>query len=329
MAETREAAACAVCGESRAAFLFSARDPDGLSPEPFGLVRCGNCGLVFVSPRPAAQALGRYYSPGYYGKPGLVAGLFLAERAAKAAAGRAPGKILDVGCGEGSFLAAMARRGWDAHGVEISKEGAARASARPGVKICGRPLEECGFEPGSFDLVTLWHSIEHAADPESLLKRAAELLKDDGAALLAFPNADSWDFRLFGARWFHLDPPRHLNYFSPATMERLLRKCGLRTESVGQFSLEYNPFGFVQSVLNVLTRRLDFLYRRVKGTLAAGEPGSLRDALVTALLLPPLLAASIPYVLLAAAAGRSGCVEVRAVRSGASGRGPGSRPAGR
>jgi SAM-dependent methyltransferase len=337
MAEAREAAPCAACGETRATPLFLARDSDRATPEPFALVRCPACGLVFVSPRPAGDALAGYYGRGYYDKPGEDSGgagralsrAFMFERVAKAAAGRAPGRVLDVGCGDGTFLAAMSRRGWEAWGVEVSKDGAARAAARPGLRIFDRPLEDCGFAPGSFDLITLWHSIEHVRDPASLLRRAAALVKDDGAVFLAFPNAESWDFRLFGPNWFHIDPPRHLHCFSPATMSRLLETCGLRVESVGQLSLEYNPFGFVQSVLNLVTRRFNFLYRTLKGTLGPGEPAAARDVLLTALLLPALAAASVPYSLAAAALGVSGCVDVRAVRSGASGRGPGRTPAGR
>ena len=337
MPETREAAPCAVCGETRSKPLFFARDSDRLSPEPFGIVRCESCGMTFVSPRPAGDALASYYGRGYYDKPGEDSGgagrrlarLFMAERVAKAEAGRAPGRVLDVGCGEGTFLAAMSRRGWDAWGVEISKDGAARAAARPGLRIFDKPLEECGFEPRSFDLITLWHSIEHVPDPERLLRRIADLVKDDGAVFLAFPNAESLDFRLFGPNWFHLDPPRHLHYFSPATMGKLLERCGLTTSSVGQWSLEYNPFGFAQSVLNLATSRFNFLYRKLKGTLAPDQPVAARDVVLTALLFPALAAASLPYALLAAALGASGCVDVRAVRSGATGSDRGSRPAGR
>jgi SAM-dependent methyltransferase len=335
MAETREAAPCAVCGATSSKTLFFARDSDRSSPEPFGVVRCDSCGMKFVSPRPAGDALANYYGRGYYDKPGEDSGgggrklarLFMAERVAKAGAGRAPGRVLDVGCGEGTFLAAMARRGWDSWGVEVSKEGAARAAARPGVKIFDKPLEQCDFEPKSFDLITLWHSIEHVPDPGTLLKRVAALLKDDGAVFLAFPNGDSWDFRLFAEDWFHLDPPRHLHYFSPESMGRLLEKCDLNPIAISQLSLEYNPFGFSQSALNLMTARFNFLYRKLKGTLAPDEPVAALDVMLTALLFPLAAVASLPYVLLAALFGRSGCVDVRAVRKAGNVPDRGSRPA--
>lgn len=325
MPETREAAPCAACGATKTTTLFFARDPDGSAPEPFGVVLCDSCGMKFVSPRPTGDGLASYYGRGYYDKPG--ARLFMAERVAKAEAGRAPGRVLDVGCGEGIFLAALARRGWDAWGVEVSKEGVARAAARPGVRVFDKPLERCEFEPKSFDLITLWHSIEHVPDPGALLRRVAALLKDDGAVFLAFPNGDSWEFRFFGENWFHLDPPRHLHYFSPESMGRLLKKCGLEIVATSQFSLEYNPFGFTQSALNLITTRFNYLYRKLKGTLRPDEPAAVLDAMLTALVFPLAAAVSLPYVLLADVMGRSGCVDVRAVKTTASVPGPGSTPA--
>lgn len=317
----REHARCAACGSSRSEPEFTASDPDGQSPLPFDVVRCSACGMVFVSPRPAGEDLGRFYTAGYYDKPGEDSGglgrrlarMFMLERAAKAGRGMPPGRVLDIGCGEGTFLAAMRRRGWDAWGVEVSSEGSARAAARPGLHVLNKPLEDCALEPASFDLITLWHSIEHVPDPEKLLRRAAGLLKEGGSLFLAFPSADSWDFKLFGPRWFHLDPPRHLHYFSPATMAALLERCGLEATRVSHLSFEYNPFGFVQSVLNVLTGRINFFYRRLKGTFPRGEAPARGEAALTALLLPPLAALSLPYTLLAVLFRSSGCVDVRAV----------------
>lgn len=317
----RVPAACAVCGETSDRTLFSAPDPDGRDAEPFRIARCEGCALAFVSPRPPESDLGRYYAAGYYDKPGedsgrvgrLLAGMFMAERVGRVDGLRSRGRLLDVGCGEGTFLAAMSRRGWEAWGVEISSEGAARAAARPGLVIHQKPLAECALPSGHFDVITLWHSIEHVSDPGAVLREARRLLKDDGRLFLAFPNPESWDFKLFGARWFHLDPPRHLNYFSPETMTRLLDAAGFATVRVGGFSLEYNPFGFVQSVLNFLTGRMNYFYRGMKGGLPPAER-SRGDLLLTVLLLPALAVISLPYTFLAAAVGASGCVDVAAAK---------------
>ena len=317
----RQLASCAACGASQTELEFVAADPDGLSDSTFSVVRCTACGMVFVSPRPVDVDLGRYYTAGYYDKPGEDSGglgrrlgrLFMMERVAKATSGLARGRVLDIGCGEGTFLAAMSRRGWDAWGVEVSSDGAARAAARPGLRIFNKRIEECELEPASFDLITLWHSIEHVPDPESLLRRTAALLKNGGRLFLAFPNPESWDYALFGPRWFHLDPPRHLHYFSPKTMSSLLERCGMEQVGTSHFSFEYNPFGFVQSMLNVLTGRMNFFYRKLKGTFPRGKTPARGEVALTAILLPFLTALSLPYTLLAALFCSSGCVDVQAV----------------
>jgi 2-polyprenyl-3-methyl-5-hydroxy-6-metoxy-1,4-benzoquinol methylase len=215
--------------------------------------------------------------------------------------------VLDVGCGDGTFLAAMRRRGWDCWGVEVSEEGARAAAARPGLTIHDQPLDRLSLPARSFDLVTFWHSLEHATEPALQLERAAELVKPGGRLLVAFPSADSWDLAVFGASWFHLDPPRHLHYFTAAALSRLFVKSGLQVERVSQWSFEYNLFGFAQSALNLLTRRPNYFYRRAKGTLPSG---SARDFLTTAAFALPAALLAWPYAAAAALWGRSGCVEV-------------------
>jgi len=314
---TRIDAVCAVCGSSAAAPLFHAKDPDGFSPEPFRILRCASCGTAYVSPRPPNYELGAYYVRGYYGRPGEDSGalgrlfgrLLMAERAAKAARGLAPGRVLDVGCGDGTFLSAMRRRGWECWGVEVSEDGASRAAARPGLTIHDQPLEKLTLPPRSFDLVTFWHSLEHVPDPAELIARAADLVKPGGRLLVAFPNGGSWEMGLFGARWFHLDPPRHLHYFTPASMSRLLERAGLKVERVSHGSFEYDLFGFAQSALNLVTARPNYFYRRAKGTLAGG---AALDALATAAFAVPAALLSLPFAAAAAAFGRSGCVDVSA-----------------
>lgn len=150
-------------------------------------------------------------------------------------AGRA-GRILDVGCGLGYFVRHAGRwPGWEAHGCEISPQAADFARewlkldrVRPG------PVEEAGYAAGSFDVVTLWDVIEHLAQPEPLLVHVAALLRDDGFLFLHTPNAP---LQLLKARLkrlalgvrpgvHYLEAKDHLHLYAPATMRRLLRRCG-------------------------------------------------------------------------------------------------------
>jgi SAM-dependent methyltransferase len=316
---------CAICGSDDTVGLFSCREPNGLSEQPFALVRCRICGLVFIHPKRSAAELERFYFPEYYRKPppglarlieGVVA--WLADRrAAKVERLRRGRRILDIGCGDGAFLAAMRRRGWEAWGVETSQAGAERARQRPGLIIRAEPLSDCGFPEGHFDVVTLWHSLEHVGDPVAYLAEVRRVLSPAGVALIAVPNADSLEFRLFRGNWFHLDLPRHLYHFSPRTLARLLGRCGLELRQTSHFSWEYNPFGFMQSALNALSIEKNFLYRRLKGFKAdPARPAAARayDACVLALAGPPLAAVSFLYSLLSASLHSGGCLVAYAVR---------------
>ncbi len=199
--------------------------------------------MIFVSPRPADAELARYYTAGYYGKPGEDSGGLRDggsgacswPSASRRASRR--GRALPDGFSTSAAARARSRRDGAGRLGLLGRRGLRRRRPDPrrrgpGLHILDKPLEDCALEPASFDLITLWHSIEHVPDPEALLRRAAALLNDGGTLFLAFPNPASWDFALFGPRWFHLDPPRHLHYFSPETLRPVLERCGL--EIVGR-----------------------------------------------------------------------------------------------
>lgn len=307
-------ASCAVCGARESREAVSAREPYGLWPEPFKLVRCAACAHLYVSPRPEGQELSRFYFGSYYRGSGLLSAAFEALKASRISAGRGVGRLLDVGCGDGAFLAAIRRRGWEGWGVETARDGAALAKAREGLKIFEKPLEACGLPAAHFDAVTLWHSIEHMENPAAALREARRVLKDGGTLFLAFPNGASWEFACFGARWFHLDMPRHLHLFSPEGMARLLTSLGFRVEAVSGWAWEYNVFGFVQSALNRVSFEANRLYKVLKGQKGAALPAAARawDVLAILALAGPLAVLAALFSLAAALCGRAACVEVYA-----------------
>ena len=183
------------------------------------------------------------------------------------------------------------------------------------MNIFNKPLPDCGLPEAHFDVITLWHSIEHITQPGAYLKEARRLLKEDGLLFLAFPNIDSLEFRLAKGDWFHLDLPRHITHFSPMTMERLLEACGLQADSVSHYSWEYNLFGALQSALNALTCEKNHLYRALKGFKPAGPKSALAEGWdrVVLILAGPVLAVFAGFFSLAAGlAGGAGCVELYA-----------------
>jgi hypothetical protein len=156
-------------------------------------------------------------------------------------------------------------------------------------------LEAADVEPGSVDLASLWHVLEHVEDPAAAIARVASWLTDGGALVVAVPNLASLQARLGGERWLHWDLPRHRTHFTPAGLERLLAAHGLRVERSAHVLLEHNPFGMWQSLVSRATREPTYLYRLLTRT---ARPRA-RDLAVTVAALPLLPAAA----LLEAAAG--------------------------
>jgi SAM-dependent methyltransferase len=136
--------------------------------------------------------------------------------------------VLDVGCAAGYFLRVMRERGWDVHGFEPSDSIRATAANELGAEnVRGGELATAGFEPHSFDLVTLWDVLEHAPDPLALLRQCAQLLKPDGRLLIETQNRRSAAARILGRRWQHYKQPEHLYHFHAGTLRRAVEAANL------------------------------------------------------------------------------------------------------
>ena len=288
--------------------LLDARDP--VTGDPFEIRRCAACGLTLTWPVPSPSELGRYYPDAYYGKAsekrfaGPIEGLQRAlygsrVRLVEQASGGRPGRVLDVGCGRGFLLGAFRRRGWTVEGTELSAASSAHAREALGIPVHVGALESLRLPAASFDAVTLWHVLEHVADPASLLAEVGRLLRPGGALLVGVPNFASPEARATGAGWFHLDAPRHLVHFTPATLDRALTDAGF--EAIGSRGLapEYDVFSLVQSALNRMGLRQNALYDLLRGRAARlGTAGGL-SAAASVLLAAPLGILSVPATLAA------------------------------
>jgi SAM-dependent methyltransferase len=138
------------------------------------------------------------------------------------------GRLLDVGCGSGGFLAHMAELGWRVQGVD--PDPAAVAEAREaGLEVTLGTLADLDTEKlgGAFDAITLSHVIEHVHDPGADLRRVRDLLHPGGLLWIATPNLEALGLRRFGRDWLGLDPPRHLVLFTRSSLEGLVREAGL------------------------------------------------------------------------------------------------------
>ena len=301
---------CHVCGSTDSTPFLRGRDH--ASGDWFELQRCRACGLVFIDPLPSD--LGRYYHPTYRRYPpwahNLIQSMYRLQANRWARERGHSGCALEIGCGEGWMLAALRRKGWQVLGTERTAASARFAVQENHLHMVVGNLDALQPTP-RFDLIFMHHVLEHMPDPLVTLRACSRLLKPDGVLLIIVPNLASWQFRWTRQHWFHLDVPRHVTHFTPATLSQALEKAGFRAQHIRYVSLDQDPFGWMVSLLNLLgfpqTRWLHWL------TGAHREP-SLTNLLM--LLLSPLLLV-IAFILapLSWLAHAGACMEVRAVRS--------------
>lgn len=280
----------------------------------FRLVRCVDCGLVTVDPVPGDDEFAAYYADNFYGQPSSTSGaalrFFYGRREAIVRRHQKNLRtILDVGCGDGGFLAHMATAGVDVTGFEPSAAGAARARLRIGSG--SRVHDKLEDVAGTFDVVTAWHVLEHVAEPRPFLARLRALVAPGGVLVLAVPNFASFEARVSGDAWFHLDVPRHLHHFSPRSLRSLVERGGFDVVDVSTFSIEYGPFGMLQTALNLLPIERNALYQTAKhGRPLASLPATTAAATVLGTALGG--AAAVAASVLAAAAGAGGSITLSA-----------------
>jgi SAM-dependent methyltransferase len=249
---TERVSPCPVCDHRVAHPRFKV---DGI---PHRVVVCAHCGLGRYYPMPVDEEVRSYYPGEYYGGPGAkfqslierMVRLVGERHLAFLSSGLSPAaRVLDVGCGRGVILGALADRGFEVHGVEINAEAARGADPRAEIRIATH-LADAGYPDGYFDQVILWHVFEHMVDPRATLGTVHRILVPGGRLILAVPNFSSLQARWTGPAWFHLDLPRHLYHYPLPALRELLGRSGFDVGSEHHFSLRQNPFGWIQSVLN-------------------------------------------------------------------------------
>ncbi len=242
---------CALCGaaDPRVRFVCDAAFVSSLvfkgHDVAYTICECRRCGLVYVGEEVDDALLDRLYGAEYYqGRDGSGFADYAADerkyraRFARRLEKMAPhierGRVLDVGCALGWFLAEAKDRGWQAEGVEMSEHAATFVRDTHGVHVHTARLQDAGLEPGSFDLITLWDTIEHLRDPRAILEHVFGLLKPGGFVALSTGNIDAWRSRVQQRRWALMRPPKHLYYFTPRTLRSLVDQVGFATVTIWQ-----------------------------------------------------------------------------------------------
>lgn len=301
---------CPACGATQWTELFEARG--------FSIGRCKGCSLV--------RTLGVTDDEGVVTYPAfdqrdtvLVRAMrfavaqLLRERARLVEAVAPPvagGKrrILDVGCGSGAFARLMSSRGFDAVGVEPFSLG--RPVDEPGLRLVRAPLEKVRNDLGDFDVITMWHVLEHLTSPRPTLESLREHLRPGGVVVISVPNFDSWQSRFFKDGWFHLDPPRHITHYDHRTFQALFDETGFEILEERTFHFEYGPVGWLQSALNRILPRKNFLYEFIKDRGALANVPISQTALNLALSGAAGAVLAAPSVLVEAIAGLKGAGSV-------------------
>lgn len=230
---------CNLCGADEARFIFQARDRNSKGQRFFKIVKCRKCGLVYLNPRPDEKEIREYYSAWYHfhALAGTVAlentkvwgtpwREVMARKVKPILRHKSNGRILDVGCGDGSLLRYLKGLGWQTYGVEPNEIASRYGREILGLNIFSGRLEAANYPQDSFDIITLFHALEHVHHPVEILKSIAGLLKKDGLLIAELPNFASFESRVFRSRWVGVAAPLHLYNFTPRTLALTLKKSG-------------------------------------------------------------------------------------------------------
>jgi len=267
------------------------------SPEGFRLWECRRCGIVFLSPQPSDAELAAYYDETYYGEErekflspieraiSLLSALKWKRLSPLVHGGD---RMLDIGCGRGTMLKLARESDVEAWGIERQSPVGHRV---PGILY--QSLPECHFPDRHFDLVILWHVLEHLPDPAATLREIQRILKPGGWLSVAVPNYGGAQAAASGAHWFHLDLPRHFWHFRPSSLEALLVSTGFHVSGYRTFSFEYDWYGTLQSWMNSGLDDRNRLYAVLKGEEKAWTGENLLRLLAASLLALPALASAL------------------------------------
>ena len=288
-----ETTACLVCGSDDAEdFVHSAAQMSS-STASFRFVRCRVCRLVYLNPRVSERAIGAWYGPDYLPHRGVAAwgryAAFAAEGQRRIDAARVrvairdtgglpPGsRVLDVGCGQPTFLEALHRAaGVRGTGVDVSDAGWREDPERwrrAGLELVLGRIEDVELSPG-YDLITLWHALEHDYRPVATLARLRTMARPGATLVVEVPDHDGLTRRLQGSRWAGYHTPRHTAVYTAATLEAALTRTGWNV-------VRQRRWGTLDPYVLYWLGRQEQLGRRLDGPLEGRFPAFMLGKVLT------------------------------------------------
>lgn len=260
---TRPQSSCYLCGSPGITSHRDLHDALSATPGSWSFRRCPNpdCGLLWQDPMPVEEDIAKAYdgyfthresqtevrAPAHRLKPSAVRTarnglrtLPLLRRLYEEHRRRdrlyltraTPGRVLEVGCGNGHRLVRLRALGWEVAGQEVDPI-AAEIARRAGIPVYGAPLHEIHLDESTFDAVLLIHVLEHVHNPVGLLRTCHGILRPGGELVVVTPNSSSYGHAKFGRAWSGLDPPRHLFLMSEKTLREIARRAGFTSIEIG------------------------------------------------------------------------------------------------
>jgi SAM-dependent methyltransferase len=241
---------CPLCGNTRKNTLFTARDLLMNCPGDFRVEQCSECGFKYTNPRPSPDSILEYYTSEYYAyhssskieitpkylepktkisftrKAYNLDGGYYGCRAWVFPQLAKGSRVLELGCGSGSFIRQCVYRGWETTGMDLNPD-LESIIGELGAKFVPTTLPKIDFPDNSLDAVFAWQVVEHLYDPVTTVAEVKRVLKPGGIFAFSVPNSECWQFFFFKDKWAGLQVPTHLNHFSASTLKRLVNLAGL------------------------------------------------------------------------------------------------------
>lgn len=241
---------CPLCHSNRSRHFKTCRDHT-VSGETFNIVECDECGFRFTNPRPEPDEIGQYYESDAYTphqdtSQGLIDSLYRwtrlytlrsKQRLIASLVADPPGRLLDFGCGTGEFLDLCQSKGWKVRGLDPDPRAQELAQQKYGLSV-GDPEEIEEMPSDRFDVITLWHVLEHVPRLTATVEDLKRILSPTGTLVVALPNCTSLDADLYGEHWAAYDVPRHLYHFRPGDVHRLFNSIGMTVDDIRPLRLD-------------------------------------------------------------------------------------------
>lgn len=263
----KEVTRCPICDSLEQEIFLRSKDYS-VSGESFNVVACKNCGFHFTNPIPAEDRIGSYYKSDAYvshssSKKGIINRIYhivrwySLRRKRKLIDSLSLGRrLLDIGAGTGHFCRVAKEGGWKVTGLEPDLDARAIAKTINGVDLL--PIEELyNLNEEKFDVVSMWHVLEHVYHLNRDVEQLLSLLKPDGVLVIAVPNMASYDAKYYKEHWAAYDLPIHLYHFTEPDIRRLFEKFNVEVVGV-------KPMLFDSFYVSMLSERY------MKGSLMRG-----------------------------------------------------------